>query len=171
MKDVSTLPPDLATARLMASSRQATARLARLAWQNPEGLAAAVAAVRSATAELWPQVPPEAARDAMLSAAATASLNGVIEPPAITGISDGVLADVERMLDLADEWFIVQRHHAARGLPKLGLDQSDEASELAGSLVFDRNYDQEVFATLSVLLTLAALATPFPTRRAGLWLE
>lgn len=171
MSELSTLPPELVAARLMARARQATARLHRLAWQDPECLAAAVDAVRSAIAELWPQVSPEAARDVMLEAASTACLNGVTTQVAVAGISSGDLAAVRRMLELADKWFIVDHYRAALGRTGLSPDQAAEASAFASSLASGRSYDQETFATLSVLLALAGLAAPRPARRRGLWLE
>jgi len=170
MSEVSTLPPDLAAARLMARARQVTARLPRLAGQNADGLAAALVAVRGAIAELWPQVPPEVACEAILVATSAASQNGVTTVPFVPGMPAGELADADKMLELAAEWFSVGRYPAADE-PRGSLGQAAEPRAFATALAFDRNYDQETFVTLVVLLTLAGLAIPLPTRRGGLWLE
>ncbi len=57
----------LATGELMVTARRLTALLPRLGESTPEQAAAAAAVVRAGIAEIWPKVPPEAARDVMVT--------------------------------------------------------------------------------------------------------
>ena len=71
----------LATGELMVTARRLTARLPRLNASAPSQVAAAVAVVRAGVAGIWPKIPPEAARDVIVTAAGMACAAGVTTVP------------------------------------------------------------------------------------------
>jgi hypothetical protein len=145
----------IATGELMVTARRLTARLPRLAESAPEQLASAVAVVRAGILDrLWAEVPPEAVRDVMVTAAETVYEAGVTEvPEAIAAMFPGELDGAGGMLEMTSE-------HLAAGKPEPAPGRFTPPYAFASSVAFDRSEDDETLASLSVLLTLAHLAMP-----------
>jgi hypothetical protein len=100
------LPPSAAAITLMFAEIMAAGRRAAIA--ASDDLAEAAAAVRAALTPIWPQVVPEAARDALTACAQIAVSRGVTElPPAVSNITAAT------MLELTAGW-------AAAGSPGPG---------------------------------------------------
>jgi hypothetical protein len=140
----------LATGELMVRGRREVA-----AWPGVAAneLPALVALVRNAVSELWPRVPPEAARDVMHAAAEMACEGGVRELPAEVAevYAAGDLIAAADLLDLMAGWL-----GAGRPEPSPGGFTAPLA--LASSVAFDRAEDAETLTSLSVLLVLAHVA-------------
>jgi hypothetical protein len=139
----------LATGELMVRGRRAVA-----AWPDvaPNTLPALVAEVRAAVSELWPRVPPEAARDVMLAAAEMACQAGVTEVPAeVAEVYAGELDGADGTLSMMRDWLAAGRPEPTNGpfTPPLAF---------ASSVAFDRDEDAETLTSLSVLLVLAHVA-------------
>jgi hypothetical protein len=152
----------LATGELMVTARRLTARLPRLNASAPSQVAAAVAVVRAGVAGIWPKIPPEAARDVMVTAAGMACAAGVTTVPGpITEMLPGELHAAGGMLALTAEWraetYPSDRHAGVPMRPGIAMPPP---LALASSVAFDRAEDRETCSSVSVLLTLAHLAIP-----------
>jgi hypothetical protein len=139
----------LATGELMARGRRAVA-----AWPDvrPNELPALVNEVRITVSELWPRVPPEAARDVLVAAAELACRAGVTEVPAELGeVYAGELDGAEGMLALTREW-LAETYASDR------REATPPPVAFASSVAFDRDEDAETLTSLAVLLVLAHVA-------------
>ena len=157
----------LATGELMVTARRLTARrltarLPRLNESAPSQVAAAVAVVRAGVAGIWPKIPPEAARDVMVTAAGMACAAGVTTvPEPITEMLPGQLDAAGGILALTAEWraetYPGDRHAGVPMGPGVAMPPP---LALASSVAFDRAEDRETCSSVPVLLTLAHLAIP-----------
>jgi hypothetical protein len=154
----------LATGELMVTARRLTARLPRLDESAPGQLAAAAAVVRAGVAEIWPKVPPEAARDVMVTSAEMACEAGVTTvPEPVAEMLPGELDGAEGMLTLTAEWRAETYPSDRRAGVPMGPGVSmPPPVAFASSVAFDRGEDRETLSSLSMLLTLAHLSLPRP---------
>jgi len=126
----------IATAEILTAARKATSPGA-----DP---VAAVAAIREALAPLWPRTPPEAVRDAMVTAAEMAYHRGA------RGLPDG-------LADQTADWLMEMVCECrATGLG----DRMAAPVAFVSSVAFDREEDAETFTSLAVVLAIAEASDP-----------
>jgi hypothetical protein len=147
--------PDLAAAAVAIGELLVTARRTVAAYLTAQaagsviGPAVAVEAVRAAVEPLWPRIPPEAARDVMVSMAAMACEHGVTTVPAdVTARYPGQLDAADGLLELT----------STSAPAAAGPHHFTPAAAYASSVAFDRDEDDATLVSLAALAALAHIA-------------